>query len=277
MSAGALADLRFSTGLDRSIPPSVPEINVRWMPDMDTDRRRALEERFGLERRNEVAPTTWRYALTDRSRANITSILQHPDVEDTHGLDRAEALLVERYQAPSLDSVPRLYTLALTFTGVAAADLRLEDVDLVFVNTVTGQEVEARRVASHDAGDTPSRDIPTALPAAPAVEAWLAAHPYLDFRLTASGELRLRRGAYRLPEHLVLPRGVQPAHRGRHRPPAWRWSCDARAGWLDHQRIRGPAGDDTTDRARAAVRGGGGHRRWLPAHRSHPSAAVWRQ
>ena len=203
----ALADLRFSTGLDRSIPPSVPEINVRWMPDLDTDRRRVLEERFGLERRNEVAPTTWSYALTDGSRANITSILQHPDVEDTHGIDRTETLLVERYKAPSLERVPRLYTLALTFTGVATGDLRPEDIDLMFVNTVTGQEVEARRVASHDAGDTPSRDLPTALPAAPAVEAWLAAHPYLDFRLTASGELRLRRGAYRLPEHLVLPRG----------------------------------------------------------------------
>ena len=203
----ALADLRFSTGLDRSIPPSVPEINVRWMPDMDTDRRRALEERFGLERRNEVAPTTWRYALTNGSRENITAILQHPDVEDTHGIDRTETLLVERYKVPSLERVPRLYTLALTVTGVPAGDLRPEDIDLVFVNTVTGQEVEARRVESHDAGDTPSRDIPTALPPAPVVETWLAAHAHLDIRQTAPGELRLRRGAYRLSEHLVLPRG----------------------------------------------------------------------
>ena len=203
----ALADLRFSTGLDRSTSQSVPEINVRWMPDLDADRRRVLEERFGLERRNEVAPTTWRYALTDGSRANITSILQHPDVEDTHGIDRTETLLVERYEAPSLERLPRLYTLALTFTGVATGDLRPEDIDLVFVNTVTGQEVEARRVVSHDAGDTPSRDIPTALPPASEVEAWLAAHPRLDIRQTAPSELWLSRGTYRLPEHLVLPRG----------------------------------------------------------------------
>ena len=203
----ALADARFSTGLDRSTPQSLPEVNVRWVPDLDADRRRVLEERFGLERRNEVAPTTWSYALTDGSQENITAIVRHPDVEDTHGIDRTETLLVERYKAPSLERLPRLYTLALTFTGVATGDLRPEDIDLVFVNTVTGQEVEARRVASHDAGDTPSRDLPTALPAAPAVEAWLAAHPHLDIRQTASGELRLRRGAYRLPEHLVLPRG----------------------------------------------------------------------
>ena len=203
----ALADARFATGLDRSIPQSVPEINVRWVPGLDKDRRRVLEERFGLEPRNEVASTTWSYALTDVSRENIATLVQHPDVDDTHGIDRAEVLLVERYKAPSLERVPRLYTLALTFTGVAASDLRPEDIDLVFVNTVTGQEVKARRVAAHDVGDTLSRERPAALPPAPGVEAWLAAHPYLDLRLTASGELRLRRGVYRLHEHLVLPRG----------------------------------------------------------------------
>ena len=203
--SGALAQARFATGLDRSNPQ--PEINIRWVPGLDADRRRSLEERFGLEPRNELAPTTWSYALTNGSRVNITALVQHPDVEDTHGLDRAEALLVERYQAPGLDSVPRLYTLVLTFTGVAAADLRPEDIDLVFVNTVTGQEVEARRVASLDVGDAPPRDRPNALPPVPAVETWLAAHSDLEIRQSAAGELRLRRGAYRLPEHLVLPRG----------------------------------------------------------------------
>ena len=203
----ALADARFATGLDRSIPQSVPEINVRWVPGLDKDRRRVLEERFGLEPRNEVASTTWSYALTDVSRENIATLVQHPDVDDTHGIDRAEALLVERYKAPSLERVPRLYTLALTFTGVAASDLRPEDIDLVFVNTVTGQEVEAQRVASHDVGDVPSRDGPPALPPAPVVEAWLADHPQLDIRQTVPGELWLSRGTYRVSDHLVLPRG----------------------------------------------------------------------
>ena len=94
-----------------------------------------------------------------------------------------------RYQAPSLERVPRLYSLTLAFTGVTADDLRQEDVSLEFVNTVTGQEVEARRIASHDVGDAPSADRPTALPPAPAVEAWLAAHPHLDIHQTDTGEL----------------------------------------------------------------------------------------
>ena len=211
----ALADLRFTTGLDSSIPPSVPKINVRWMPDLDADRRRVLEERFGLVAGNEVAPATWSYTLAGASRENIIALVQHPDVEDTHNINRVEMTLAagafraegRRYRAPSMERVPRLYTLALTFTGVAAGDLRLDDIDVVFVNTITDQEVEARRVALHDVVDTPWRDRPTALPAAPAVEAWLAAHSHLDIRQSTPGELSLRRGAYRLPEHLVLPQG----------------------------------------------------------------------
>ena len=218
----ALAQARFATGLDASIPPAPPappppppRINVRWADGLNADRRRGLEDRFGLDAGNEGELSTWSYALADGSRENITALVRHPDVADTHNIDRTQMTLVTgafraegpRYRAPSLERVPRLYTLALTVTGVAADDLRPEDIDLVFVNTVTGQEVEARRVASHDVGDAPSQDRPTALPLAPAVEAWLAEHPHLDFRQTDPGELRLRRGAYRLAEHLVLPRG----------------------------------------------------------------------
>ena len=214
----ALTQARFATGLDRSIPPPPPppppRINVRWVDGLDADRRRGLEARFGLDAEDGES-STWSYGLADASHENITALVGHPDVEDTHNIDRAEMTLaagafraaVPRYRAPSLERVPRLYTLALTVAGVAADDLRLEDIDFVFVNTVTGQEVEARRVASHDVDDAPSRDGPPALPPAPAVEAWLAAHPHLDIHQTAPGELWLSRGTYRLSEHLVLPRG----------------------------------------------------------------------
>ena len=46
----ALAQVRFATGLDKSRRPSpLPEIHVRWVAALDADRRRGLEERFGLE------------------------------------------------------------------------------------------------------------------------------------------------------------------------------------------------------------------------------------
>ena len=179
------------------------------------DHRRGLEDRFGLDAGNEGELSTWSYALADASRENITALVRHPDVADTHNIDRTQMTLVTgafraegpRYRAPSLERVPKLYSLALTVTGVAADDLHPEDIDLVFVNTVTDQEVEARRVASHDVGDAPSQDRPTALPPAPAVEAWLAAHPHLNIHQTDPGELLLRRGAYRLHDHLILPPG----------------------------------------------------------------------
>ena len=201
----ALAQVRFATGLDTSLPPappppppSPPRINVRWLAGLDADLRRGLEQRFGLELGNEIAPSTWGYALADQSGENIAAILQHPDVEDTHYIDRAQMTLAPaafrqekpRYQAPSLERVyPDCTRWLLTVTGVPADDLRPEDIDLVLVNTVTGQEIEARRVASHDVDDAPSGDRPAALPPAPAVEAWLAAHPHLDIRQTAPGEL----------------------------------------------------------------------------------------
>ena len=218
----ALAQARFATGLDTSIPPAPPappapppKINIRWADGLEAERRRGLEDRFGLDAGNEGESSTWSYALADASRENITALVRHPDVVDTHNIDRTKMTLVTgafraegpRYRPPSLERIPRLYVLDLTVTGVPADDLRPEDIDLVFVNTVTGQEVEAQRVASHDIGDVPPRDRPTAQPPAPAVETWLAAHPYLDIHQTDSGELWLSRGTYRLSEHLVLPRG----------------------------------------------------------------------
>ena len=173
-----LAQARFATGLDTSIPsappappPLPPKINVRWADGLDTERRHGLEARFGLGAGNEGESSTWSYALADASRENISALVRHPDVADTHNIDRTQTTLATdafsaegpAYQAPSLERVPRLYTLVLTFTGVAADDLRPEDIDLVFVNTVTDQEVEARRVASHDVGDALSRDRPVTI------------------------------------------------------------------------------------------------------------------
>ena len=208
----AVANARFATGLDRSIRPhSPPQVNVRWVAGLDADRRRALEERFGLHPQHEVASTTWRYALADRSRANVTAIVRHPQVEDTHDIDRDKMTLTAgrpRYQAPNLERVPRLYGVAFSFVGVPADTLRPEAVDVVFVNNVTGREVEARRVRAHDFGAAEPEDVTTALPhPSRALQEWLAAHGQLRIRPVDRGELLLARGTHRLDRHLVLPRG----------------------------------------------------------------------
>ena len=244
----ALARARFATGLDTSLPPArppssspPPKINVRWVAGQDADRRRGLEQRFGLDAGNEVAPATWSYALADASRENIIALVQHPDVEDTHNINRAEMKLAAgafsrggpRYQPPSLERVPRLYTLALTFTGVAAGDLRLDDIDVVFVNTVTDQEVEARRVASHDVGDTPSAG-PTGRAAARTGRRGVAGcapapgDPPDRPRRAAAESWRL--SPARTPRPAA---GVRPAHRVRHRSPAWRRCRAAGSGRPD--------------------------------------------
>ena len=62
-----LADARFATGLDSSIPPAslpLPRINVRWVDGLDADRRRGLEARFGLDA-EEGESSTWSYGLAD--------------------------------------------------------------------------------------------------------------------------------------------------------------------------------------------------------------------
>ena len=89
--SGALAQARFATGLDASIPPALPApppppptINVRWANGVDAARRRELEARFGLDAGNEGEASTWSYALADGSRENITALVRHPDVADTH-------------------------------------------------------------------------------------------------------------------------------------------------------------------------------------------------
>ena len=227
-----LADARFATGLDSSIPPAplpLPRINVRWVDGLDADRRRGLEARFGFDA-GEGESSTWSYGLADASRENITALVRHPDVEDTHYIDRVEMTLeagafraaAPRYRAPSQERVPRLYVLAVTVTGVAADDLRPEDIDLVFVNTVTGQEVEARRVAAHDLGDGPSGDRPTALPAGTGRRGMAGGAPAPGYPPDRPG--RTAAAAWRVSSTRTSrpATGLQPAHRVRHRPPAWR-------------------------------------------------------
>jgi hypothetical protein len=76
--------------------PSVPPVpvNVTWASGLDEASRVALERRFSLaevDRREyrPSSPDTWVYEIGDTSRANAQALVSHPDVKDTHHIDRA--------------------------------------------------------------------------------------------------------------------------------------------------------------------------------------------
>ena len=167
-----------------------------------------LERRFGLrDGKQQHSPRTWRYELVDASPARIAEIVGHDAVEDTHGIIRAEATIASPYRPRRLTRAPRLYELVFSFSRPLPG-LQSETIALSFVNTVTGQEVEARRVPSVKA------PVEEALSSASAFadrkdlfEDWAASHAALTPRRTGPREITLARGAYDLPEDLVFPSG----------------------------------------------------------------------
>ena len=69
--------------------PAGANIHVEWKPSVDEPTRLRLEKEFRLaDRRKLDDPYTWRYDLTDPSPRNIEALVTHPDVEDTHEIDR---------------------------------------------------------------------------------------------------------------------------------------------------------------------------------------------
>jgi hypothetical protein len=64
-----------------------PIVHLRWRADLLRDQREALERRFDLSLFAEESPT-WRYAIGNTGRSNIEALVLHPDVADTHHIDR---------------------------------------------------------------------------------------------------------------------------------------------------------------------------------------------
>jgi hypothetical protein len=64
-------------------------IHVRWSEPLRQETRAAIEQELGLATDGHLGDETWRYRVTDLSSAAIERIVQHPLVEDTHGIDRA--------------------------------------------------------------------------------------------------------------------------------------------------------------------------------------------
>ena len=68
-------------------------VHIRWQPSVDTAERQRLETALRLVDGQVVAPTTWRYDLTDFSAHHIRAVVEHPAVEDTHYIDRQQYTL----------------------------------------------------------------------------------------------------------------------------------------------------------------------------------------
>lgn len=67
---------------------AAPVVNVRWRDDLDAGERQRIEQELFLEA-GEPAGDSWRYDLAWPAASNIAAIIQHPEVIDTHHLDRA--------------------------------------------------------------------------------------------------------------------------------------------------------------------------------------------
>ena len=75
-------------------PRPLPEVGVRWRRSLDTDRRKKLEDRYGLQEIDEVGESrTRRYRLADSSQRNLAAMVHDPRVENTAGIDRGSFAL----------------------------------------------------------------------------------------------------------------------------------------------------------------------------------------
>jgi len=94
---------------DRPPVPRSEQVSVRWSPGLSDEGRAALEGRFSLAQGEPKPDRTrdenvWNYRVTDLSVGNIRGIVVHPDVLDTHFIDRS-TFRVES-QPPPGDHLP---------------------------------------------------------------------------------------------------------------------------------------------------------------------------
>ena len=88
LAVASLVILVIVGGLRVASPQLAPRVNVRWTPDLSTEQRAALERTFHLVSPAHVEGSTWTYDVSDPSPANVNALVDHPAVEDTHGIDR---------------------------------------------------------------------------------------------------------------------------------------------------------------------------------------------
>ena len=81
-------------------------MKVRWAPAVDQTRQAELERTHHLDAGVLLEGRTWRYLLGDASIDAVLAIMRDPEVEDTHGVDRATGAFMPT--AELQDSVPEI-------------------------------------------------------------------------------------------------------------------------------------------------------------------------
>jgi hypothetical protein len=69
-----------------------PFVNIRWREGLSVEARRTAESQLYLEN-GQLSEGAWRYELTSPRSSEIAAIIAHPDVVDTHRIDRGNATL----------------------------------------------------------------------------------------------------------------------------------------------------------------------------------------
>jgi len=106
-------------------------VNVRWAAEVDPATRQQLEQRYRLADGEPREGTTWGYALTDLSRANIRALVGDPAVADTHQIHRTAFRV--GYFAPRLPYRSPHAWIAVTFEAIALFGLIAGALVLVLV------------------------------------------------------------------------------------------------------------------------------------------------
>jgi hypothetical protein len=104
-------------------------IKLRWSRDVDDARRAELERIHRLQDGVIVEGVTWRYLLGDASTAAVLALMRDPEVEDTHGADRATGVFTPT--AELQESIPQVAgddtaTMLLPSTTACAGEGRVE-------------------------------------------------------------------------------------------------------------------------------------------------------
>jgi hypothetical protein len=100
-------------GVDRDLPlvrrlAEGPIVHVRWAADLPETARAGAEDRHGLRRLDAIAPTAWRYELTDWSPAALEALVKDPAVADTHHIDR-QTFVLQDADVPASAVLTRVY------------------------------------------------------------------------------------------------------------------------------------------------------------------------